>query len=69
MRPNLATTDIRRLSVETTCETFLLGRLSSELARIYGDTVHAPLPSRLQALIDRLDEACKAQGIGQSEQA
>lgn len=43
-------------SLETTCETMLLGRLGHEIARIYNDTLQSPLPPRLQELIDRLDD-------------
>lgn len=35
----------------------LLGRLGAELRQVYGDASQAPLPSRLQALIDRLETA------------
>lgn len=35
----------------------LLGRLGTELQQVYGDTLQAPLPNRLQALIDRLEDA------------
>ncbi|MDB5512848.1 MAG: hypothetical protein JWR08_2331 [Enterovirga sp.] len=35
----------------------LLGHLGSELALIYHDTLQAPLPAALQALIDRLESA------------
>ena len=35
----------------------LLRRLGAELQQVYGDTLDAPLPSRLQMLIDRLEEA------------
>jgi hypothetical protein len=33
----------------------LLGRLGHELANIYHDTLQAPLPSKLRALIERLE--------------
>lgn len=44
-------------SLEARCDAVLLGRLGNELARLYRDTLQAPLPPRLQALIDRLDGA------------
>lgn len=44
-------------SLETACETMLLGRLGSEIASIYQDSLQTPLPPRLQELVDRLDEA------------
>lgn len=49
-------------SLEATCETFLLGRLGSELALIYHDTLQAPLPSGLQTLIDRLEDPGQGSG-------
>ena len=33
----------------------LLGRLGAELADIYRDTLHAPLPAGLKAIVSRLD--------------
>ena len=44
-------------SLESACETMLLGRLGCEIASIYQDSLQAPLPPRLQELVDRLDEA------------
>lgn len=41
--------------MEARCDALLLGRLGSELALIYHDTLQAPLPAALQELIDRLD--------------
>lgn len=38
-------------------ETVLLGRLGCELATIYRDTLHSPLPATLQVVLDRLEEA------------
>lgn len=49
-------------SLETTCETMLLGRLGHEIARIYHDTLQSPLPPRLQELIDRLDDVTRGSG-------
>ena len=45
------------MSAEAACERLLLGRLGSELALIYHDTLQAPVPAGLQALIDRLEQA------------
>lgn len=45
-------------SREARCDARLLGcRLGAELQQVYGDPLQAPLPSRLQALIDRLEGA------------
>ncbi len=44
-------------SLSSQCDTLLLGRLSTELASIYRDTLQSPLPPRLQTLIDRLETA------------
>ena len=41
-------------ALEAKCDAVLLGRLGRELAYIYEDTLRAPVPSRLQALVDRL---------------
>ena len=57
MRSVRTRTDYGSGSIETTCETLLLGRLGSELALIYHDTLQAPLPSGLQTLIDRLNDS------------
>jgi hypothetical protein len=38
-------------------DAMLLGRLGSELALIYHDTLQAPLPAGLRALVERLDAA------------
>ena len=46
-------------SLESACETFLLGRLGTELADIYHGSLQAPLPPALQTLIDRLDGSCR----------
>lgn len=43
-------------SLESTCEAMLLGRLGSEIASIYHDTLGSPLPARLQELVARLDD-------------
>ena len=51
-------------SFETRCDAMLLGRLGSELAHIYHETLQAPLPAGLRNLIDQLDAA-----LDQSEQA
>ena len=42
---------------EARCDARLLGRLGAELQQVYGDMLQAQLPSRLQALIDRLEDA------------
>ncbi|NNM71408.1 hypothetical protein [Enterovirga aerilata] len=44
-------------SFETRCDAMLLGRLGRELAHVYHDTLHAPLPAALRALIDQLEAA------------
>ena len=44
-------------SGESRCDARTLGRLGAELKNVYSDTLQAPLPFRLQALIDRLDDA------------
>jgi hypothetical protein len=44
-------------SVGEHVDAMLLGRLGSELALIYHDTLQAPLPPGLRALVDRLDAA------------
>ncbi len=44
-------------SFETRCDAMLLGRLGHEIAHIYHDTLHAPLPAGLRSLIDRLEAA------------
>ena len=57
-------------SLEATCETMLLGRLGSEIALIYHDTLQAPLPPRLQELIDRLNDVSRPRrpaGDGRSD--
>ena len=41
---------------EVSCDTVLMGRLGSELALIYRDTLDAPLPPRLRSIVERLDE-------------
>lgn len=43
-------------SLDGACDAVLLGRLGRELAILYRDTLHSPLPPRLQTLIDRLDQ-------------
>lgn len=53
--------DFSGSSFSSRCDTLVLGRLGSELAHIYQDTLHSPLPPRLQALIDRLEEASRLQ--------
>ena len=47
-------------SFETRCDAMLLGRLGHELANIYHDTLQAPLPSKLRALIERLETTLDA---------
>ena len=42
---------------EDAAEVVLRGRLGAELARLYGETLSAPLPSALSALVDRLANA------------
>lgn len=46
---------VRTGSNEYSCDALLRGRLGSELALIYHDTLQAPLPPRLRALLERLD--------------
>lgn len=41
--------------VDSPCETVLLGRIGSELALIYHDTLQSPLPQGLLELVERLD--------------
>ena len=48
---------ISETSGEACYDARLLGRLGTELQQVYGDTLQAPLPYRLQALIDRLEDA------------
>ena len=60
------------VSFETRCDAMLLGRLGHELANIYHDTLQAPLPSGLSALIDRLEtalepEACPGPQVARIE--
>lgn len=38
-------------------DAFLRGRLGAELARVYSETLTAPLPSALSALVERLARA------------
>lgn len=47
----------------------LLGRLEAELRQVYGDTLNAPLPSRLQALIDRLEDALGSNADARDERS
>ncbi len=42
---------------ERRCEAMLLGRLGHELAQVYRDTLHSPLPSALKTLVGRLEAA------------
>ena len=42
---------------ETRCDAMLLGRLGRELANVYQDSLSAPLPSKLHALMERLEIA------------
>ena len=41
--------------IDSPCETLLLGRIGHELAHLYHDTLHSPLPADMQELIERLD--------------
>jgi hypothetical protein len=47
--------DFRDASLGARCDSVLLGRLGRELASVFGDTLQAPLPSRLHALMERLE--------------
>lgn len=49
-------------ALEAQCANVLLGRLGSELALIYHDTLQAPLPPGLQATVDRLHLALGPRG-------
>ena len=42
-----------------------LGRFGHELALVYHDTLQAPLPTRLQGLIDRMEQASRADSARQ----
>ena len=42
---------------DSRCEAVLLGRLGSEIATVYQDTLDAPLPAGLRVLIERLELA------------
>ncbi len=44
-------------SHETRDDTLTLRRLGAELAAIYRDTLSSRLPSHLQSLVERLDDA------------
>ncbi len=46
-------------SFETRCEAMLLGKLGSELALVYHDTLQAPLPAGLRRLVEHLDAAVR----------
>lgn len=48
---------MKETSREAGCDARLLGRIGAELQHVFSDSLRAPLPSRLQALIDRLDDA------------
>ena len=48
-------------SIETRCDALTMGRLGRELASVYGETLVAPLPASLQALIERLENAFEAE--------
>lgn len=57
-------TDISRRTLGEQCDSVLLGRLGRELAHVLDDTLRAPMPARLQALIDQLDPEMPARGPG-----
>ena len=57
MRVKRASSYTPHHSIEGRVDPLLLGRLGSELAYVYRDTLQAPLPSKLQALVDQLDVA------------
>ncbi|MDB5592836.1 hypothetical protein [Enterovirga sp.] len=59
MTPAGRLSDFGASSLSIRCDAFLLGRLGSEVARIYQDTLHSPVPARLQALVDQLTETSK----------
>ena len=45
----------------------LTGRLGSELTLIYHDTLQAALPPRLQAIVNRLEEALRCDRAAEEE--
>lgn len=53
-----------RRSREARDDVIPLARLGAELAQIFGDTLNARLPSNLQALVDRLDDALGSTSSG-----
>lgn len=55
MRTFATMVDYGGTHVECPCETALLGRIGSELALIYHDTLQSPLPQGMQELVERLD--------------
>lgn len=48
--------DMSQVALDARCDTLLLGRLGRELARVYHDSLNAPVPARLQALIDQIGQ-------------
>ena len=46
-------------------EALLRGRLGDEIARLYGDTLSAPLPCRLSRLVEALQVEFEAAGYGE----
>ena len=53
--------------LDSPCETVLLGRIGSELALIYHDTLQSPLPPDLQELVERLDQDVPGNQSGSAE--
>lgn len=56
----MSSPDFGSRSREATCETVMLGRIGRELANVFSDTLQAPLPARLQALVDTLEGSYSA---------
>lgn len=66
MRANRNNSDLTHDSLEAGCDRLLLGRLGSELALVYHDTLQAPLPTGLRRLIDRLDTCWRPEDLERS---
>jgi len=54
MRPLNKLLDYEGIRVSLPRETQMLGRIGSELAALYHETLHAPLPEDLQELVEQL---------------
>lgn len=59
--------DYGGVMLDSPCETVLLGRIGSELALIYHDTLQSPLPPDLQELVERLDQDVPGNQSGSAE--